>query len=201
MPSRPGRTFISNSPLLTFTVNGHEAGATLALDSRKDRVVRIHASAQSQLPYDRLDIVANGEPVAEASPSGDRHRAEINLEYPVTRSCWIAARAYENLDRYHARGIDFSEVHPADGPLVSSIYGHRRPETVFAHSSPVYAVRDGQPIRSSADAGYFIKYIDTAIDWLRTKGRFASASDQRASIEAFEKGRAVYQKRAAGERR
>ena len=45
---KAGRTFISNSPILSFTVNGRDPGATLNLDSRKPGVLEIHAAAESQ---------------------------------------------------------------------------------------------------------------------------------------------------------
>ncbi len=189
-----GCTFVTNSPILTFAVNGREAGSTLALSSAKDKVVRIHAAAESQLPYDRLEIVSNGNVIADASPSGARHKAEIRLEHPVRGSCWIAARAWEGMARY--RGLDFHKVHNEQGTLLSSLYGTRRPEAVFAHTSPVYVIRDGQPIRSRDDAAYYIRYLDNAIQWLRKDARFAKPSDQQASIEAFQRGRAVYSRLA-----
>ena len=53
-----------------------------------------------------------------------------------------------------------------EGTLFSSLYGTRRPENVFAHTSPVYAILDGKPIRSWDDAQYYIGYLQHAIDWL-----------------------------------
>jgi hypothetical protein len=191
---RQGRTFVTNNPLLTFTVNGRESGVTLSLSSGKDKVLQIHAKAESQLPYDRLEIVANGQVIAETSPSGARHRAELHLEHPLRTSCWIAARALENLHRYP--GVDFSKIHRAEGTLLSSLYGTRRPENVFAHTSPVYAILDGKPIRSWDDAQFYIRYMESALRWLRTDARFANAADKKASIEAFERGKAVYEERA-----
>jgi hypothetical protein len=148
------------------------------------------------LPYDRLEIVVNGETVADASPSGARHRADIRLERPLTGSCWVAARAYEKLDSYHARGIDFSRIHVDEGTRLGNYYGTRRPEGVFAHSSPVYVIRDGRPIRSWDDAQYYIRYVDSSIQWLKTSAKFARPSDREASIQAFLKGKAIYEQRA-----
>jgi hypothetical protein len=191
-----GRTFVTNSPVLSFAVNGREPGATLHLDSKKDKVALVHAVAESQLPYDRLEIVANGVPVAEATPSGARHKAEIHLEYPVARSCWMAARVLEDLGTYRSRGVDFQEVHVPEGTRVSDYYGTRRPETVFAHSSPVYVIRDEAPIRSRDDAEYYVRYLDNAIRWLETEAKFARPGDKRASIQAFQQGRDIYSARA-----
>lgn len=194
---RAGRTFVTNCPLLEFTVNGSEAGATLALEGARPAVARIHARAESQLPYDRLEIVSNGAVIAEATPSGPRNTAEIRLEHPVGRSCWIAARAIEDLSSYRARSLNFATVHIAQGTRHGDYFGTRRPETVFAHSSPVYVIRGGQPIRSWDDAQYYVRYLDQVIRWVETEGRFASPSHKKAAIEAFQAGRAIYQWRAA----
>jgi hypothetical protein len=193
---KKGRTFITNSPVLSFRVNGQEPGATLQLNSRNNKVLEIHAVAESQLPYHRLEIVANGQVIGETSPSGKRHRAEIHLEYPLRESCWIAARALEDIRPYRTKGLNFNTVHIDEGTLLSNYYGTRRPETVFAHSSPVYVFLDGQPIRSWDDAQYYIRYLDNCVNWLKTEAKFAKPSDKQASIAAFEKGRAIYEKRA-----
>jgi hypothetical protein len=193
---KQGRTFVTNSPVLTFTVNGHDPGATLHFDSGKERVAQVHAVAESQLPYDRLEIVANGTVVAQATPSGPRHFAEIHFEHGVDRSCWLAARVSEDMDGYRKRGVDFQEVHVPRGTRLSDYYGTRRPETVFAHSSPVYLIRDGAAIRNWEDAEYFVRYIDNAVHWLETEAKFARPADKQASKEAFAQGRAVYQAKA-----
>jgi len=193
---KQGRTFVTNSPVLTFTVNGHDPGATLHFNSGKERVAQVHAVAESQIPYDRLEIVANGTVVAQATPSGRRHFAEIHFEHRVDRSCWLAARVCEDMDGYRKRGVDFQEVHVPRGTRLSDYYGTRRPETVFAHSSPLYLIRDGAPIRSWEDAEYFVRYLDNAIRWLETEAKFARPADKQASKEAFAQGRAVYEAKA-----
>jgi hypothetical protein len=189
-----GRTFVSNNPIVTFTVNGQEPGARLAFAAGKERKLEIFARAESQLPYDKLEIVRNGEVIAAASPSGPRHAAEIRLEHPLRGSCWFAARAMEDLGRYP--GVNFSVPHRSEGTLLSSLYGTRRPENVFAHTSPVYAIVDGKPIRSWDDAQYYVGYMQHAIDWLQADARFASAEDKKSSIEAFAQAKAVYEQRA-----
>jgi hypothetical protein len=192
---KQGRTFVTNSPVLSFTVNGQDPGSVLHLDSRKDKIVQVHAVAESQLPYQALEIVANGAVVAQASPGGARHKAEIHLEFPVRQSCWLAARVFEDKNAY--RTVDFKNIHVPKGTLVSDYYGTRRAETVFAHSSPVYVIRDEKPIRSWEDADYYARYIDNSIRWLETEAKFASRADKLASIQAFEQGRAIYARRAA----
>jgi len=189
-----GRTFVSNNPILTFTVNGQEPGANLALSSSKQRALEIFARAESQLPYDKLEVICNGDVIASASPGGLRHTAQIRLEHPLRGSCWIAARAMEDLGRYPA--VNFSGIHRGEGTLFSSLYGTRRPENVFAHTSPVYVTADGKPIRSWDDAQYYVGYLEHAIDWLKTEARFASGEDKKSSLAAFEQAKSVYERRA-----
>ena len=38
---KDGRTFVTNSPVLAFTVNGHDPGATLRIDSKKDKIAQV----------------------------------------------------------------------------------------------------------------------------------------------------------------
>jgi len=177
-------------------VNGRDPGALLQFDSKKDKMAQVHAMAESQLPYDRLEIVANGTVVAQSTPSGRRHKAEIHLEYPIHQSCWLAARVLEDLDGYRSKGLNFQTVHVSAGTRLSDYYGTRRPETVFAHSSPVYCIRDEKPIRSWEDAEYYTRYLDNAIRWLETEAKFIRPSDKQASIQAFQQGRTVFAARA-----
>lgn len=192
---KQGRTFVTNSPLVHFTVNGRPPGEVIELAPKKS-VVQLQASAESQLPYDRLEIVVNGTVVADTSPSGSQHRASIKLEYPVKESCWIAARALEDSATYRAKHVNMREIHQERGTLHGNYYGTRRPETVFAHTSPAYVLRDRQPIRSQADAEYYVRYLQSSIEWLDKNGKFARPSDKTATLEAFRTGQRLYQARA-----
>lgn len=193
---RRGRTFVTNSPMLYLTVEGEEPGATLRLESGRRRIVRIRAVADSQLPYHSLEVVCNGAVIAQASPGGVRHHAELQIEHPVNRSCWIAARALEDIQPYIRERLDFTEEHIGRGTLHGNYYGTHRTETVFAHTSPVYIIADGTAIRSWDDAEYYVRYLDAAARWLMKEGKFARPSDRTASIEAFRRGREVYARRA-----
>jgi len=134
--------------------------------------------------------VVNGQTVADSTPGGRNHHAQIHLERRLEGSCWIAARVVEDLGPYRDRGVAFSKVHAAAGTLLGNYFGTRRPETVFAHSSPCYVILDGKPIRSWDDAGYYVRYMDQSIQWLESEGKFARPSDKHATIEAFRQGRA-----------
>jgi hypothetical protein len=180
-----------------FTVNGREAGATIHLAESAGKI-EIEAEAKSQLPYDRLEIVVNGRVVADSTPSGPLHQARIAIEHPLKESSWIAARAVEDLAPYRAKGVEFSKIHMPRGTRVGDYYGTRRPETVFAHTSPVYVLLEGREIRSRDDADYYIRYMDKSIEWLEKEGKFARPSDKQATLDAFREGRARWLRRRDG---
>ena len=92
--------------------------------------------------------------------------------------------------------MEFGKIHRAEVTLLISLYGTRRPENVFAHTSPMYVILDGKPIRSWDDAQFYIRYLEHAMDWLKQEARFASAEDKKSSIEAFAQGKAIYERRA-----
>jgi hypothetical protein len=126
-----------------------------------------------------------------------QHRAAIKLEYPVRDSCWIAARVLEDSATYRSRQVNLRAIHQSRGTLHGDYYGTRRPETVFAHTSPVYVLRDRQPIRSQEDAEYYVRYLESSIAWLDKEGKFSRPSDKTATLEAFRTGQRLYRRRAA----
>lgn len=159
---RAGRTFISNGPLLEFTVNGKSAGATILAGGR----LRVKASAVSRIAFERLQIVWNGEVVAEQA-AWNQKEAVIEREIAVGRGGWLAARVSGDT-RTHV--------------------GYR----VFAHTSPVYYRLEGTPFRSAEAAGAFIDEIEESARFLKKHYQFASQADQALALGRFEAGKRAY---------
>lgn len=115
---REGRTFLSGGAILRFEVDGHEVGDTVRLSG--PGTVSVVASAESVLPIASLQIVRDGEVVAEAAEPAPVRRLEVRAEVRVDGDAWLAARA---------GGPNYW-----DGP------SHRGPweRRIFGHTSPVY---------------------------------------------------------------
>src|SRR5262245_25622652 len=126
---RSGRTFVSNGPLLSLTVNGKGPGSVLESPEQLTVVAR----ALSRLPFDRLEIVRDGIVVAEALARNQRE-ARLQEEISVERGGWLAARVRSEA-KTHA--------------------GY----TVFAHTSPVYYTLKGTLARRAEAAGSFVDDI------------------------------------------
>lgn len=187
-----GRTFVSNSPFLRFEVNGEESGTQMNLSP--GQILQVKAEVWSQLPIDRLEIVANGELVGEkVIPRGEQY-ASLNIPYPVEKSAWIAVRAYQFTRPDTRKGLSLAQRRDAGGgpTLFNRYYGTLRPETTFAHSSPVYLLVNNQPIRSTKDATYFVRYLENARQWLKESGSFPSDSAKAEVLAAFEEGKRAF---------
>jgi hypothetical protein len=90
---RVGRTFVTNGPLLSFTVNEQDCGAVLDLPSSPTSV-RVRAEARSLFPFTRLEVVYNGAVVAHAEASGTPSHAFIDADASITSPGWMTARCW-----------------------------------------------------------------------------------------------------------
>ncbi len=89
---RAGRCFATAGPLLTVGVNGHGPGDAVELPGAGERVL-LTATARGARPFDRLDVVFNGDVLATAEPSFTDHwTARVELAADLPHAGWLAAR-------------------------------------------------------------------------------------------------------------
>ena len=124
---KAGHVFVTNGPLLDFTINGEPMGGEL----RVTKGARLDLSAAAQLNPDldtlgRLEVVAHGDVVATEQGNG-RDRIQLRKELIADRSMWIAVRAFGARE------------------LPAQTQGQLRSPAAVAHSAPIYVVVDGQP--------------------------------------------------------
>lgn len=191
-----GRTFISNSPFIFCSVNGEVAGGQVNLDAA--RPVNIIAEVYSQFPLDRLEIVANGIVIGAVTLKKGQTYAKLELPYTAINSSWIAARAHQFVEGDKDTGVSFMQRrdHGGGPTLLNRYYGTLRPETTFAHTSPIYVEVGKQPRRSKEDAEYFIDYLTNSMTWLEQSGKFPSEEARRQVLETFKKGTELFRQLA-----
>ncbi len=112
---RAGGVFITNGPLLSFTVNGEDPGATITSPSTAS-TVRVRAQARSAVPFEQLELVCNGAVMARAPASGSPALAELEVDLPGQESGWVAVRC---------RGQQHGFAHSA--PIYLQMEGRPRP--------------------------------------------------------------------------
>jgi hypothetical protein len=141
---RAGRTFATNGPLLSFTVNGQDPGAVLDL-SGAGAAVRIRAEARSVVPFERLEVIQNGAVIAGTAATGNPAMAVLETVVPLSTGGWLAARCRGEQQLFHR---------PAN-------------QRVFAHTSPVYVQLDGKPAGGDAAAAVaaLTGHLERMQDW------------------------------------
>lgn len=161
---RGGRTFVTNGPILRFSVDGHGPGSRIDLPGSVRPVV-VRASAEGVTPFERLEVVAGGQVIAtaEAAITVGRSAAALEFEYtPAAGSGWIAARCV---------GSSFmSYLAP--------------PRSPFAHTSPVYVNVAGRPLpRNESTLRPLRLAVEQTRDWVEQHGRFAEEKRKRHLLD------------------
>jgi len=183
-----GRTFITNSPLIFCKVD--EAGPGGSVQLAKGKKVHVTAEVYSQLPYDRLEIIANGKVIGFKNIEGFREHETLEIDFQPGESSWIAARCYRSSVRDSREGVNFIQriKYQETSTSLNEYFGTLRPETVFAHTSPAWVELDNQPVRSKNDIDYFVQYLNNSKEWLDKKGRFPSEDAKKEVLDTFDKG-------------
>ena len=170
-----GRTFATNGPLLSFTVNGLDPGGDIRLPAGGARL-RVHASMTSIVPVDHLEVVSGGVVVATVPLAGDRTHASADLELPASESGWYTLRAWS--DHATAPVLD---IYP------------------FATTSAVYVTVGGAPIRSAEDARYFVAWIDRLDSAARAHTGWNTDAERTHVLEQIARARGEFERRVGRE--
>ena len=162
---KAGHSFATNGPLLEFSLGGKSLGDELKLPAGgRELVARV--GLRSIVPVDHLEIVRNGQVVAELPLQGDRTRLVTSLRLPVRESGWYLLRARGNESAYPVL-----DVYP------------------YATTSPIYVIVGGRPIRSRADAEYFIGWIGRLEAGARAHRDWNSDDEKATTLETLRRAR------------
>jgi hypothetical protein len=145
---RLGRTFLSGGPLLEFSVQGAAIGSTVSL-SATGGTVEVHAVARSILPIHTLQIVLNGEVVAQTDePSGAR-TLSLRDQITIDQDSWLCARV--------------------GGPNYQPVPHHDVwNRGVFAHTSPIYVACGGDWRQRDVEGlRYMLTLVSGSLEYVR----------------------------------
>jgi hypothetical protein len=97
---KQGRTFVTNGPMLSITANGAGPGEEVKISGQGTVRIRARAWAPPIIGSPKtLEVVSQGEVIRVATSSNPSDRElEIDVELPVQRSRWIAARVTTDND-------------------------------------------------------------------------------------------------------
>ncbi len=167
---RKGRTFVTNGPLLQFTVNGEIPGGEIRLPAAGGTVA-LKAKLESIVPLETLEVIFKGKVIESIPLGGHKRTADFAKAVPVTESGWLTLRT-------RGRGIQ----HPLDDSYPA------------AETSPVYVYVGDRPIRSKADAQYFVQWIDDITKIWSSSTMWRSDREKQHVLAQFAEARKVYER-------
>jgi Tol biopolymer transport system component len=167
-----GRTFATNGPLLTLSLDGAEIGDAIELPAGTHEL-EVRASLRSIVPVDHFEVIGNGAVVASLPIDAGGTTARASHKIRVERSGWYLLRAWNSV-----------ATHPV------------RDYLPFATTSPIYVAIGGQPARSPNDAEYFIAWIDRLIETASSHDGYNTPKEKAAILKLLGDARAVFSERA-----
>ena len=169
---KAGRTFVTNAPLLEFSLAGRAIGDEIRLPVGSHRLTA-RVGLRSNVPIDHLEIVGNGKVVATIPLRGDRTTARDSVSIPVTASGWYVLRAYG--DR---ATLPILDLYP------------------FGSTSPIFVRVGDDPVRSPEDAAFFVRWIGRLEAAARASTAWNTPAEQAAVLRTLAEARAVFETRA-----
>jgi hypothetical protein len=143
-----GRTFLSGGPLVEFSVDGAQIGDTLQLGAGGG-TVEVKATAESVLPIHTLQIVQNGQVVAQADEARGTRTLTLQTSLHADAHSWLCARV--------------------SGPNYAPIAHHDVwSRGVFAHTSPIYIACGGDwSMADEAGLQYMLTLVGGSLEYIR----------------------------------
>ena len=168
---RQGKTFVTNAPLLHFTLGGQGIGGELRLPAGRHEVA-FTASLRSLVPIDHLEVVCNGKVERTVELEGGGEQAEARGSLTINQSGWCLLRAWNE------------KPHPA----ILDIYP-------YGTTSPIYITVGEAPTRSAEDAAFFIAWIDRIVQSVQKHTDWNTEAERDQVLKLLSDARAVYEAR------
>jgi hypothetical protein len=167
-----GRSFSTNGPILDLEVDGrHGPGDRIEIQAGEEH--RFRARARSRGELESLELIVNGEVVAEQRGQDVR---ELTLEKVLRfdRSSFAAVRAFERS---------------------ASAEAWRPGGLVFAHTSPVYLTVKGKPVVVPASVRDLVQRIDQLIAYTERLDGFREERHRKETLDVYREARETLARR------
>ena len=169
-----GTSFSTNGPILELEVDGGH-GPGDRIETRRGEEHRFRARARSRGELEVLQLIVNGQVVAEQT---GRDVRELTLEKALRfdRSSWAAVRAFERSD---------------------SVESWQPAGLVFAHTSPVYFFLEGRPVVVPESVRDLLQKIDRLIAHTERLDGFRQEAHRKETLDVYREAREVLSRRLA----
>jgi hypothetical protein len=169
---REGRNFVTNAPLLTFTVNGQPLGTVIDAPAGKSFRARLETRVVSDVSIDLIEFIQNGRVIETKTLAANIREAALDAEATVSASSWFAVRV--------------------SGPAARGVRDVPR-----AHSGPIYVHIGGEPVLIREDLELMLRWIDRLWQLLVERDNFGPEPNRTRAKEMLSLARAHYQAKIA----
>jgi Tol biopolymer transport system component len=168
---KAGTSMATNGPVLSLDLSGQLPGSLLTLPAG-EHTLGFEGFMRSIVPVDHLEVVVNGEVVQTIRLEEGRNSATFKSEITLAQSGWVLLRAW-NQDA----SPDIFDRFP------------------YATTNPVFVEIGGQPVRSTADADYFIQWIERVRSQTLENTDYNTESERQAVLSSIDAALKVFSDR------
>jgi hypothetical protein len=168
-----GKSYITNGPLLEFTVNDKPLASVIELDKPDEVAVRGRGIGRTD--FKRIEVVQNGRVVARAATSAEEGHfvAQLDAKLSIDAPSWLALRT--------------PPPPVKDDPLLrepvnKNEFGHE----IFSHTSPIYVPLAGREVFDAEVAAGLLEEMKSDVREIEKQAKFANDAERRTVMHVYE---------------
>lgn len=183
---KAGRNYITNGPLLEFSVNGKSPGGKVEL--KRPAKLEVEGRAFGRSDFGRIELVMNGEVVSRAKtrPVGKHFEAKLSLDLPIEAACWLALRT--------------PPPPVKDDPVLTEPVGRNLlGRELFAHTSAVSVEMDGRRYADRQVLAQLLAEMQADSRTIAERAKFADDQERARVLDVYEDAALVLERLQAAE--
>jgi hypothetical protein len=179
-----GKTYITNGPLLEFTVEGRPLGSVH--DLARPGEVAVVGRAVGRSDFKRIELIQNGRVVGQAAsrPEGNHFVATLDLRVAIAAPSWLALRTPPPPVR------DDPELQE---PVGTNEFGG----LLFSHTSPIYILLASRRVFDTETAAGLVAEMKADLQTIEARGVFANAAQRQSVTQVYQEAIRTLEKRLA----
>lgn len=177
-----GKSYITNGPLLEFTVQERPLGSVIELPKPAELAVRGRAIGRTD--FGRIELVLNGQVVntVASRPEGNHFIATIDAPLLIDAPSWLALRTPPP---------PVKDDPQLQEPVPVNEFGGR----LFAHTSPIYVRLDGRDVFDEATARGLVDEMKSDMKKIEAQAVFDEPAQRRRVLKVYEEAIELLERR------